>query len=199
MTIPELCVKRPVFSVTLIGFLLVLGIFSFRDLGVDLFPKTDPATVTVTVDLPGATAEEMSTEVILPLEEAVSSVGGLDELSSEADEGVATITCKFVLERDTEGAAQDVREKVAAAIRLLPPTILPPTITKDDPDSDPVLSLLIAGGTDLRETTEIADKQIKRTLATVSRVVEGVLTGGPIPPIWGFCYPQTLKPFRTPP
>ena len=180
MTIPELCVKRPVFSVTLIGFLLVLGIFSFRDLGVDLFPKTDPATVTVTVDLPGATAEEMSTEVILPLEEAVSSVGGLDELSSEADEGVATITSKFVLERDTEGAAQDVREKVAAAIRLLPPTILPPTITKDDPDSDPVLSLLIAGGSDLRETTEIADKQIKRTLETVNGVGEVDLTGGRI-------------------
>ena len=100
MTIPELCVKRPVFSVMLIGFLLVLGIFSFRDLGVDLFPKTDPATVTVTVNLPGATAEEMSSEVILPLEEAVSSVGGLDELSSQADESVATLTCKFVLERD---------------------------------------------------------------------------------------------------
>jgi HAE1 family hydrophobic/amphiphilic exporter-1 len=180
MTIPELCVKRPVFSVTLIGFLLVLGIFSFRDLGVDLFPKTDPATVTVTVDLPGATAEEMSTEIILPLEEAVSSVGGLDELSSEADEGVAKLTCKFVLERDTEGAAQDVREKVAAAIRLLPPTILPPTITKDDPDSDPVLSLLIAGGSDLRETTEIAEKQIKRTLETVNGVGEVDLTGGRI-------------------
>jgi HAE1 family hydrophobic/amphiphilic exporter-1 len=180
MTIPELCVKRPVFSVTLIGFLLVLGIFSFRDLGVDLFPKTDPATVTVTVNLPGATAEEMSSEVILPLEEAVSSVGGLDELSSQADESVATLTCKFVLERDTEGAAQDVREKVAAAIRLLPPTILPPTITKDDPDSDPVLSLLIAGGADLRETTEIADKQIKRTLETVNGVGEVDLTGGRI-------------------
>src|SRR5260370_39498047 len=180
MTIPELCVKRPVFSVTLIGFLLVLGIFSFRDLGVDLFPKTDPATVTVTVDLPGATAEEMSTEVILPLEEAVSSVGGLDELSSEADEGVATINCNFVLERDTEGAAQDVREEVAAAMRVLSPTILPTRITKDDPDSDPVLSLLIAGGADLRETTEIADKQIKRTLETVNGVGEVDLTGGRI-------------------
>jgi len=178
MTLPELCVKRPVFAVTLIGFLLVLGIFSFRDLGVDLFPKTDPATVTVTVQLPGATAEEISSEIILPLEEAVSSIGGLDELSSEANEGIAKITGKFVLERDTESAAQDVREKVAAAIRLLPPTILPPTITKDDPDSDPVLSLLIAGGGDLRETTEVADKQIKRTLETVNGVGEVTLTGG---------------------
>ena len=89
MTIPELCVKRPVFSVTLIGFLLVLGIFSFRDLGVDLFPKTDPATVTVTVNLPGATAEEMSSEVILPLEEAVSSVGWLQVLPDRTNTYVA--------------------------------------------------------------------------------------------------------------
>jgi HAE1 family hydrophobic/amphiphilic exporter-1 len=178
MTIAELCVKRPVFAVVLIAFLLVLGIFSFRDLGVDLFPKTDPATVTVNVQLLGATAEEVSTQVILPLEEAVSSVSGLDELTSEASEGNARITCKFVLERDTEGAAQDIREKVAAAIKQLPPNILPPTISKDDPDSDPVLSLLIAGGKNLRETTEIADKQIKRALETVNGVGEVDLTGG---------------------
>jgi HAE1 family hydrophobic/amphiphilic exporter-1 len=178
MSIAEVCVKRPVFAVMLISFLLVLGLFSFRDLGVDLFPKTDPATVTVNVQLLGATAEEVSTQVILPLEEAISSVSGLDEMISEASEGNARITCKFVLERDTEGAAQDVREKVAGAIRLLPLNILPPTIAKDDPDSDPVLSLLIAGGKNLRETTEIADKQIKRALETANGVGEVGLTGG---------------------
>ncbi len=178
MTIAELCVKRPVFAVMLIGFLLVLGIFSFRDLGVDLFPKTDPATVTINVQLPGATAEEVMTQVILPLEEAVSSINGLDELTSEADEGLAQLTCKFVLERDTESAAQDVREKVASAIRRLPRNILPPTIAKEDPDSDPVLSMVVAGNRGLRETTEVADKQIKRALETVNGVGEVDLTGG---------------------
>jgi HAE1 family hydrophobic/amphiphilic exporter-1 len=178
MSIAALCVQRPVFAAMLISFLVVLGIFSFRDLGVDLFPRTDPATVTINVQLPGASAEEVSTQVILPLEEAVSSVSGLDELTSEASEGNARITCKFVLERDTEGAAQDVREKVSGAIKLLPPNILPPTIAKDDPDSDPVLSLLIAGGKNLRETTEVADKQIKRALETVNGVGEVALTGG---------------------
>src|SRR5260370_3969275 len=178
MSIAALCVKRPVFAVMLISFLVVLGIFSFRDLGVDLFPKTDPATVTITVQLPGATAEEVSTQVILPLEEAVSSVSGLDELTSEASEGNARLTCKFVLERDTEGAAQDVREKVSAAIRLLPTNVLPPTIAKDDPDSDPVLSLLVSGARNLRETTAIADKQIKRALETVNGVGGVDLTGG---------------------
>src|SRR6202049_774792 len=97
MSIAEVCVRRPVFAVMLISFLVVLGIFSFRDLGVDLFPRTDPATVTINVQLLGATAEEVSTQVILPLEEAVSSVSGLDELTSQASEGNAEITCKLVV------------------------------------------------------------------------------------------------------
>src|SRR6266404_220363 len=160
MTIAELCVKRPVFAVMLISFLLVLGIFSFRDLGVDLFPRADPPIVTVSIKLSGATPEEVNTQVVLPLEEAISSVSGLDEVNSQAGEGNARITCKFTLERDIESAAQDVREKVATSIRSLPPTIDPPIITKADPDSDPVLSMVVAGGGTLRETTEIADKQI---------------------------------------
>ena len=69
MTIAEVCVKRPIFAMMLIGFLLVLGIFSFRDLGVDLFPRADPATVNVVVQLPGALPEEISTQVVLPLED----------------------------------------------------------------------------------------------------------------------------------
>src|SRR5574340_630543 len=108
MTVAELCVKRPVFAVMLISFLLVLGIFSFRDLGVDLFPKADAPVVFVSVRLRGATPEE--------------------------------VTCQFVLERDIESAAQDVREKVAAAVRNLPTNIDPPVIIKADPDSDPVLA-----------------------------------------------------------
>ncbi|HKQ05351.1 MAG TPA: efflux RND transporter permease subunit [Blastocatellia bacterium] len=177
MSLAELCVKRPVFAVMLITFLVVLGVFSFRDLGVDLFPKADPATVTVNMRLPGATSEEVTTQVVLPLEEAVSTISGLDELSSTATEGSARIQCKFVLEREIESAAQDVREKVAGALRQLPPNILPPIIQKADPDADPVISLVVAGDRSLRETSEIADKQIKRVLETVDGVGEVSLTG----------------------
>ncbi len=178
MTLAEVCVKRPVFAVMLISFLVVLGVFSFRDLGVDLFPKADPATVTVNVKLPGATSEEVTTQVVLPLEEAVSTISGLDELNSNSSEGSSRITLKFVLERDIESAAQDVREKVAGAIRHLPPNILPPIIQKADPDSDPVISIVVASDRSLRETTEIADKQIKRVLETVDGVGECSMTGG---------------------
>lgn len=177
MSLAELCVKRPVFAVMLISFLVVLGVFSFRDLGVDLFPKADPATVTINVRLPGATSEEVTTQVVLPLEEAVSTISGLDELNSQATEGSARITCKFVLEREIESAAQDVREKVAGAIRRLPQNILPPIIQKADPDADAIISIVVAGDKSLRETTEIADKQIKRVLETVDGVGEVSLTG----------------------
>lgn len=178
MTISELSVRRPVFALMLISFLVVLGLFSFRDLGVDLFPRADPATVNISVSLPGATPEEMSTQVVLPLEEAVNTISGLDELSSQTSEGLAKITCTFVLERDIEGAAQDVREKVAGALRNLPPNILPPVIQKSDPDADPVLTIAVASDKNIRETTEIADKQIKRVLETVDGVGAVAITGG---------------------
>jgi len=178
MTISELSVRRPVFALMLISFLVVLGVFSFRDLGVDLFPRSDPATVNISISLPGATPEEMATQVVLPIEEAVNTISGLDELSSQMSEGSARITCTFVLERDIESAAQDVREKVSGALRNLPPNIFPPVIQKADPDSAPVLTISVVSDKNIRETTEIADKQIKRVLETVDGVGAVTITGG---------------------
>jgi HAE1 family hydrophobic/amphiphilic exporter-1 len=156
----ELCVRRPVFATVLVMSLVVLGAFSFRDLGVDLFPRADPATVNIALQLPGASPAEMSTSVVEPMEQALSSVAGIDEMQSRINEGTATITVKFVLERDISDASNDVREKVAGAMKVLPPQVLPPIIQKVDPDSDPVLSLALSSSSmSLRALTEIADKQ----------------------------------------
>ena len=195
MKIAELCVRRPVFAVMLISFLVVLGVFSFRDLGVDLFPKADPAVVIVNVSVKGATPEEVNSQVIVPLEEAISSVSGIDEMTSQATEGNARITCRFNLERNINGAAQDVREKVAAAVHLLPTNIDPPVITKVDPDSDPVLTMLVGGSVSLRETTEIADKQVRRALETVAGVGAVNLTGGRLRQIRVFADAEKLNGF----
>ena len=178
MKLAEICVKHPVFTVMLIAFLVTLGVFSYRGLAVDLFPKADPATVNVGVRLPGATPEEMITGVVLPLEDAISSVSGIDEISVYSSEGFAQITCTFVLERDIEGAAQDIREKVAAAINRLPRETLPPVITKEDPQSDPIMTLLVSGPISRRELTEIADKQVRRAIQTVDGVGSVDLNGG---------------------
>jgi hydrophobic/amphiphilic exporter-1 (mainly G- bacteria), HAE1 family len=178
MKFTQICVKHPVFTVMLIAFLVTLGVFSYRGLAVDLFPKADPATINVTINLPGATPEEMITGVVLPLEDAISSVSGIDEMTVYSSEGVAWITCTFVLERDIDGAAQDIREKVSAAINQLPRETLPPVITKEDPQSDPIISLLVSGPMSRRELTEIADKQVRRTLQTVDGVGSVDLSGG---------------------
>ncbi|HYP12986.1 MAG TPA: efflux RND transporter permease subunit, partial [Bryobacteraceae bacterium] len=107
----------------LILFLVVLGVFSFLDLGLDLFPRSDPATVSVRVRLPGASPEEVTSQVVLPLEQAIAAVSGIEEMRAMVSEGNANITVTFVLERDIGEAAEDLREKVQQAMRSLPPNV----------------------------------------------------------------------------
>src|SRR5437868_6248071 len=174
----ELCVRRPVFATMLVMSLVVLGIFSFRDLGVDLFPRAEPATVNVRLSLPGASPDEISSSVIEPMEGGVSGVSGIDEISARISEGGGNITVRCLLERELNDAVNDVREKVAGAIKSVPPELLPPVITKVDPDADPVMSLLVSSdGMSLRTLTEIADKQISRSIQTVNGVGQVTIAG----------------------
>jgi len=174
----EICVERPVFASMLILFITVLGVFSFFQLGVDLFPRSDPATVFVRVRLPGASPEEMVSQVVMPLEEAIASVSGIDEMRAMVTDGSANIIVTFVLERDIGEAAEDVREKVAGAMRRLPPNVLPPIVQKADPDREPVATIAVSGERSVRELTEIADKQLRRALETVDGVAGVDISGG---------------------
>jgi len=178
VSLPEICVRRPVFAFMLIMFLVTLGVFSFMELGVDLFPKTDPATVYVRMRLPGATPEEVVSQVVLPLEETVASVSGIEEMRAMVGEGSATLIVTFVLERDIGQATEDVREKVSAAMRKLPPNVLPPTVAKADPDSEAIITLALHGPRHVRELTEVADKSVRRAFETVDGVGTIDVTGG---------------------
>lgn len=178
MGLSEICVRRPVFAFMLIFFAVTLGAFSFRDLGLDLFPRTDPATVYVQVKLPGASPEEVASQVVIPLEESISAISGIQELRGYIFEGSARLMVTFVLDRDIGGAVEDVREKVSAAMRKLPPNVLPPSVMKADPDSDAVITLAVSGQRTQRELTEISDKQIRRAIETVDGVGGVDLFGG---------------------
>src|SRR3954471_9766699 len=159
--------------------LVVLGLFSFRDLGVDLFPKADPATVQVSLRLPGAAPDEMTSSVIMPMENALSGIAGIDQLRANVNAGGnANLTVQFLLGRDLDDAANTVREKVAGAMRDVPPEVLPPVIQKQDPDADPIMSLMVSGKrASLRTLTEIADKQVKRALESVDGVGAVTISG----------------------
>ena len=142
MSLAEFCVRRPAFTTVLIMSLVVTGLFSFRDLNVDLPPKADPATVTVSVRLPGASPDEMSSSIAEPLEQALAGVASVDQMESRLGVGSAHHG-RFVLERDINEAAQDIREKVSGAMGRLPPQVEPPVIAKVDPDATPIFTIAL--------------------------------------------------------
>ncbi len=178
MRLSEICVQRPVFAFMLIMFLVVMGFFSFLDLGVDLFPKSDPASVNVRFRLPGASPDEVVSQMVLPLEEAVSSVSGIDELRAIVSENGGFMVVTFVLEKDISEAVEEVREKVAGAVRQLPQNAEPPVVIKQDPDSDAIVTLALSGQRSVRELTEAADKIVRRSLETVDGVASVDIAGG---------------------
>src|SRR5579862_3743096 len=173
-----LCVKRPVFATVLILSLTVIGAFSFTRLGVDRFPKIDFPTVLVTTVQPGAAPEQIETEVTDKIEEAVNTISGIDELRSTSSEGVSQVAISFVLEKDTDVAAQQVRDKVNGVLPLLPKTIQQPRVDRFDPDAAPVLSLALSANKPVRDITEYADKVLRRQLESVSGVGQVLILGG---------------------
>ncbi len=177
MSLSEICIRRPVFATMLVVSLVVLGLASFRTLGLDLFPKIDFPTVTVTTRLEGASPEEIESQVTKRIEEVVNTISGLDELRSTTIEGQSQIFASFVLEKDIETAANEVREKVATVTRDFPPGTDPPVIERFDPDASPIVAIVISGARLPREITEIADKKVKRQLETVEDIGAVTLVG----------------------
>src|SRR3954451_24061526 len=144
MSLAEVCIRRPVFALMINLFLVVLGWFSFKDIGIDQFPNVELPIVTVTTTLRGASPEEMEPSVTKPLEEIINTIQGIDELSSVTTEGVSQITIQFLLERNRDIAAQDVRDKVNTILARLPPGTEAPIIDKFDLNAVPVLSVSVS-------------------------------------------------------
>jgi HAE1 family hydrophobic/amphiphilic exporter-1 len=173
-----LCVKRPVFASVLILSLSVIGVFSFTRLGVDRFPKIDFPTITVTTLQPGAAPEQIETEITDKIEEAVNTISGIDDLRSVSSEGISQVIIAFVLEKQTDVAAQEVRDKVNGVLPRLPKTIQQPRVDKMDPDAAPVLSLALSARQPIRDITEYADKVLRRQLESVNGVGQVIVLGG---------------------
>lgn len=174
----EVCVKRPVFATMLILSLVVVGAFSFLSLGVDLFPKIDFPTITITVVNPGASPQEIETEITDKIEEAVNTISGIDELRSTSIEGISQVFVAFVLEKDVNVAAQEVENRVQTVIPNLPETAKQPTVQKLDTDAAPVLRISISAPTSLREVTEIAKDRVKERIESVNGVGQITIIGG---------------------
>ena len=162
----------------LILSLVVVGVFSFFSLGVDLFPKVDFPTITITVINPGSSPQEIETEVTEKIEEAVNTISGIDELRSSSIEGVSQVFVQFLLEKDVNVAAQEVENRVQTVIPNLPETAEQPTVQKLDSDAAPILRIVVSAPTNLRDVTEVAKNKIKERIESVNGVGQVTIIGG---------------------
>ena len=178
MKIVDVCIKRPVFTTMMVLALVVLGLFSYARLGLDLYPNVDFPFAMVNTTLAGASPEEIETSVTKPIEEAINTISGIDQLNSVSYEGFSQIMVQFVLEKNSDVAAQEVRDAVNRVLKDLPEGTDPPIVQKFDAGAMPVMSIAVKGVYPLREITEIAKKRIKEVLETVSGVGKITMVGG---------------------
>jgi len=192
----EICVRRPVFATMLILSLTVVGLFSYKSLGVDLFPKIDLPTITVTVVNPGASPQEIETEITDQVEGAVNTISGIDELRSTSVEGVSQVFITFLLEKDPNVAAQEVRNKIELIINDLPVTAEQPIVQKLDTDAAPVVRIAVSAPRSLREVTDIADKKIKQQIESINGVGDVQIIGGRRREIQIWVDPDKMRAFN---
>ncbi|MCB1208144.1 MAG: efflux RND transporter permease subunit [Verrucomicrobiales bacterium] len=188
-------VRRPVLASVIILVFVVVGVLGYTRLPVDRFPKIDFPTVAVLSRLDGATPKEVETEITDKIEEAVNTISGIDELRSVSSEGISQVLITFVLEKNIDVAAQEVRDRVARIITELPEDVDTPIIEKLDPDAAPILNLALVANKPTREITEFADKILRRQLESVPGVGQITLLGGRLRQINVWLDPVRLRSF----
>jgi HAE1 family hydrophobic/amphiphilic exporter-1 len=178
MSLPALCIRRPVFTVMLILLPVIFGLIALERMGVGLFPNVDLPIVLVTVNRPGTSADEMETGVTKLLEEEINTISEIDELRSVSTEGLCQITVVFKLSKSGDVGFQEVQSKVDRLRSRLPSGTEAPILEKFDVNAAPVLTVAVSGVRPLRELTEISVKEIGEELAGAAGVGAVTVVGG---------------------
>jgi len=174
----RLAVRRPVLTTMMVVILVVMGIFSYSNLGVDLLPGVDFPVVTVTTAYPGAGPQEVEQQVTEKVEDAVSTIGNLESLTSYSRENVSIVIAEFDYSVDADLAAIDVKDKVDAIRSDLPDDAEPPTILKLDINAQPIMDLALSGPQSLEVLYDFADQVISERLSRVDGVASVSIVGG---------------------
>ncbi len=172
-------VARPVTTVLLMVALVLFGIIGWQKLPVSALPTVDYPVIQVSASLPGANPATMAAAVALPLEKQLSTLSGLDSMSSVSSQGSTQITLQFALERDIDAAAQDVQSAMTAALRLLPTTMTtPPSYRKVNPAEMPVFYVALTSDTlPLTTVSEYAETTMAQSISTLSGVAQVQIYG----------------------
>ena len=179
MILSDLSIKRPIFATVMMLALLTLGLFSYKRLGVEMFPNVEFPIVSIITTFPGASPETVEREVSKRVEDSVNQIAGVKHVFSTSREGVSTVTVQFQLEQRVNDAAQEVRAKVGSIRGTLPEGINEPIIQKLDFNAAPVAALAVQSSTlPPRELTILVEKKIKKRFETVAGVGKVEMVGG---------------------
>jgi multidrug efflux pump len=171
MSLSSVSINRPVLATVFAIVILLFGVVGVTFLGVREFPSVDPTIITVSTSYPGANSDVIETQITEPLEQSINGIPGIRSLTSSSSQGGSRITVEFELSVDLETAANDVRDKVSQAMRMLPRDCDPPIVTKADADANPIIFLTIESNKrSLLELSEIAELTFKEQLQTISGV-----------------------------
>ena len=179
MFLTRISVQHPVFATMMMVAIVVIGLFSYNRLGIDLFPETDLPIVVVTAAYTGASPSTVENEVSRPIESALNTIGGIDTITSDSYEGRSVVVVQFELDVDSQVAAQEVRDRVARLDAAFPDGVDTPQVTRFNPDDMPILSIAASSSKrSLAEITTLANRVIVNRLSIISGVGQVSLVGG---------------------
>ena len=178
MNFSEIFIRRPVMTTLVMTAILVFGITAYGRLPVSDIPNVDFPTISVSANLPGASPETMAAAVATPLEKQFSTIAGVDNMTSSSGLGTTNITLQFALEREIDGAAQDVQAAISQTLRSLPQDIIPPSYNKSNPADQPILYYTLTSKVlPLSQLDELAQTSLAQRMSTVSGVAQVTVFG----------------------
>jgi len=167
MTLPETCIRRPVFATVLSLVILLMGLISYTRLAVREYPRIDEPVVSVNTTYRGASAEVVESQVTKILEDSLAGIEGVEVMTSQSRSETSRINVRFTLKRDPDGAAADVRDKVARVRQKLPDTIDEPVIAKVESDSNPIIYIAVETGQSPLEASDYVKRYIQPRLSVL--------------------------------
>jgi len=179
MSLPELCIRRPVMTTLMTLSFIIFGLFGYRQLPVAALPRVDFPTINVQAQLPGASPETMAASVAAPLERQFSNISGISSMTSVSTQGATNIVLQFDLDRNIDGAALDVQSAIGAAARRLPSDLPnPPSFRKVNPADQPILFLVVSSDTlPLSTVNDYAETVLQQQISQIPGVAQAVVFG----------------------
>lgn len=178
MKIVEISVRRPVLTVMLILVFVIIGLYSYRRLTIDLFPKVDLPMITITTKYPGAGPSEVESQVTEKIEDELSTVSNVKTIDSVSMESVSVIYVEFELGVDIDIMSIEVKDKVDAILSDLPDEVEPPSIVKFDINALPVMNLSVSGPDSLDNIYNFADNELRDRLNRIDGMASVEIVGG---------------------